>query len=140
MNSKKAQTWSVDLVVGVVIFLLIVVVVYALITSSKEKDGELRLQNEQVLASFDKENNNSVGVPGILDGENLDLEALKELYSNSANYEEFKSKLGIQGDFCIVVIDDTGGIIELDTVSGANLSFGNVNDSLTIANGKLCGQ
>lgn len=139
-NSKKGQTWSVDLIVGVVIFLLIVVAVYTLITNNKEDDSELRIQNEQVVAGFDKKNNNSIGVPGIIDGENLNLNELLNLYSNSDNYSDFKEKLGIKSDFCIFILDDTGGIIEFDNgFGGANMSFGNKNDNLTIANGKLCG-
>jgi len=137
---KKAQTWSVDLIVGVVIFLLIVIVMYALLTQNDDDDLELRAQIDVVAAGIDTKNNATTSVPGVIDEENIDMDAIRELYAQGASYGEIKERLGIKSEFCLMLIDDTGGIIEInDTAGDSRLSYGNESHALTIADGRVCG-
>jgi len=137
---KKAQTWSVDLIVGVVIFLLVVVAMYAILTKDSNDDLELRSQIDAVAAGFDTKNNGTTNVPGILNDEEIDVNAIKELYAQGASYGEIKKRLGITSEFCIMILDDTGGIIEInDSAGDSRLSFGNETQGLTIAEGRVCG-
>lgn len=137
----KAQTWSVDLVVGIVVFLLLVIVLYALLSKEPTQEKKLRLENEQVLARFDAKNRVD-GVPSIIDGENINEAELKKLY-HAEEYATIKQNLGITGEFCILLIDDTGGIVGIPPIIDGNpdkLSFGNTADNLQIATNLYCGE
>lgn len=139
VSGRKGQTWSMDLVVGVVIFLLLVVVLYSLLATEGPEDEKLRIQSEQVLTRIDAENNDTMDLPGVVVGNTINEEALKELYA-SGSYEDIKAKLGIEGEVCIMIVDDTGGIIQFDVGGNDKLSFGNTGDNLEITPGVYCGE
>ena len=135
MKNKKAQTWSIDLIMGVVLFLLLIVIIYALLRAEVPRETQLRTSADQVYGKLD--NNPTSGVPQIVRGNSLSEDQLKILYA--MDYEELKAKLGITGEVCILIVDDFGGIVEITGVSRSSYSIGEGTE-LEIADGIYCGQ
>jgi hypothetical protein len=137
-GNKKAQTWSVDLVLGVVIFLLVIVIIYSLIASRPGKESQLRDDADRIYVSLagDKasaENINMGDVPTIIEGNAISREQLAELYQQ--DYQTLKEKFGITSDFCILVVTDDNALIMI----GENTSIGNGEDVL-IGSSIYCGE
>lgn len=108
---KKAQTWSIDVMIAVGIFIVVVISFFYIINQSKTtKTEELTTEGEtipDILISSEPEENLSSVV------ENIVLEEkLKELASK--NYDDLKKELGVKGDFYIHFEDENGSIIYID--------------------------
>jgi hypothetical protein len=54
-------------------------------------------------------------VAAFIDGNGVDLEKLREFAS--ANYQQMKSELGVQNDFCIRFEDMNGNVIDLSPIT-----------------------
>lgn len=128
---KDSQIWSMDLVIGVVIFLFLIIVFLSFITISEPEDFEVRAQADTIFQRFDSATGQQ-NLPPIFDGIRVNEVALNQLFG--ASYNAIKRDLGISGDFCIVVLDDQGGLINFSD----RWSFGNSQD-LEIADGVVCG-
>lgn len=125
---KKAQTWSMDLVVGTVIFLFLLATFYTLIIVEDEEQV-VEQDAETVISQLDKQNpDSSSDVERVFDGTQLDEVSLNDLYNTS--YSELKEDMGIRSDFCIVVTIDTpdGG--------EALLEFGESNAKYGVGTGE----
>jgi len=108
---KKAQTWSIDVMIAVGIFIVVVILFFYIINQSKTtKTEELTIEGEtipDILISSKSGENISAVV------ENIVLEEkLKELASK--NYDDLKKELGVKGDFYIHFEDEEGNIIYID--------------------------
>lgn len=133
IRGKKAQTWSIDLVLGVVIFLLVIVIVYSLIASTPPGETKLRDDADRTYIMLNAEEQKSSEVPNIIEGNSISEEELAELYA--MNYQDLKQKLGITSDFCIVVVTDDNGIIR---PQNGNASIGTGED-IVMGNTIYCG-
>ena len=141
-KGKKAQTWSVDLIIGVVIFLLLIVIIYSLIVSSPQNENKLRTEADTIYNKLEAQRNPESSLPTFIKGNTLSLEDLA-LLSDEAQYtyEKIKAELGIAGDFCIVLVDRYGGIMNVSSErtaigSGSDLTIGYDESGTPI----LCGQ
>jgi hypothetical protein len=132
-KNKKAQTWSIDLVLGVVIFLLIVIIIYALIASRPARENQLRDDADRIYSKLDSKSNTNDGVPKIVDGNTISRTELEKLYAQ--DYETLKQKLGITSDFCILLVTDNNGII--NTTNGSSIGKG---QDILIGNSTYCGE
>ena len=132
-KKKKGQTWSIDMSIGVVIFLLLLILVYILVNPPQGSDDSLRLEADRIYSRLDQtrsEHEESVPL-SIIDGTTLndaELEALADLYE-AQGYEYVRGLLGIQEKFCLVIVDEYGGIKNL---SSTVMSIGDPADSLKI--------
>jgi len=129
---KKGQAWSLDLIIGVVLFLLILVVVYSLLSSKPTQNNELRSDADKIFTKMDAINNPSQNLPKVIQGNSLSEVELAKLYGLS--YDELKAGMGVTGEFCIVVVDDFDSIIEINN----SYSVGSGED-LSIGDGIYCG-
>jgi len=129
---KKGQAWSLDLIIGVVLFLLILVVVYSLLSSKPTQNNELRSDADKIFTKMDAINNPSQNLPKVVQGNSLSEDELVKLYGLS--YDELKAELGVTDEFCIVVVDDFDSIIEINS----SYSVGSGED-LSIGEGIYCG-
>lgn len=124
--NKKAQTWSLDLIIGIVVFLLLIVIVYSLLATVPEDQVRLRQDADKANARFNRGVAQENSLPAIFDGDEINETELIALFNDNSRYEEFKSNLGIESEICIVLVDELGGIVELDDGSGGTVnSFGN---------------
>jgi len=108
---KKAQTWSIDVMIAVGIFIVVVILFFYIINQSKTtKTEDLTTEGEtipDILISSEPKENLSAVVENIVDQGKLD-----ELAGKS--YEDLKKELGIKGDFYIHFEDEEGNIIYIN--------------------------
>lgn len=130
----RGQSWSLDIILAVVIFVLIVGIFYTVLSSNKkDKTQELSLESKTVVSNLDAANAQISNLTIINAGE-INTEALQKLYQS--DYTALKKELGIKGEFCIYLVDQYGRIITVNTTSGDIGSFGNPD---FILNKKSCG-
>ena len=136
---KKAQNWSLDLVLGIIVFLLILGVFYLLISKNSTTDIKgMKEQGNSILNHLDSSKSDSAFA--FIDGNTINMTLLEELYKNPGRYQELKDELGISGDFCIVLEDKNGRVVVIDELSpGTGKIYGFGNSSLNVS-GCLCGQ
>lgn len=128
------QSWSLDIILAFVIFMLIVGIFYTLLTNNKKTTiQDVQLEASTLSGALDKSSgvNSSLAV---IENGIVDDGKLRSLYGE--NYNSLKSKFGITGDFCIYMIDQYGNLIAVNTSSGLLNGFGNGNLSI---NDKPCG-
>ncbi|MFP4567859.1 MAG: hypothetical protein ACLFN8_02860 [Candidatus Woesearchaeota archaeon] len=130
-KNLKAQAWSIDIIVGVIIFLVVLVVVYTLVATSPLGNIELRRDADSVHSKFDRTRNTDPEIPSIFSGNVLIEEEITKLLAEE--YEELKTKLGIKGDFCIVITYMNEGIYNM---SDTKTSYGNSADNILIGKDK----
>ncbi|RLE42168.1 hypothetical protein DRJ48_04115 [Candidatus Woesearchaeota archaeon] len=105
---KWGQAWSVDAIVGVFLFVIIIisVIAFSISRSHVEKVEELKEEGESVFSKL------STGELKLIQERKVDPEKLEEIKNMS--YSELKQKLGLRNDFCIYFVDESGNLIYLD--------------------------
>ena len=128
------QSWSLDVILAFVIFMLIVGIFYTLLTDNKKtKIQNIQLEASTLSGALDKSSGIDSNLAVIENGV-VDSEKLRSLYTN--DYSALKNKFGIMGDFCIYIVDQYGNLVAINTSTGLKNGFGNGN--LTI-NDRPCG-
>lgn len=131
----QGQSWSLDIILAFVIFMLIVGIFYTLLSNNKKTTIEdVQIEATTLSGALDKSSgvNSSLA---IIEGGLVDKDKLETLYTE--DYDSIKTKFGIKGDFCIYMIDQYGNLVAINTSDGLKNGFGNGN--LTI-NDIPCGQ
>lgn len=113
---KRAQIWSLDLMVAVGIFIVVIITFFYIINQLSKTNKFLELTTEgkiisDVLISSEPEEDLSTVVENIVKEEKL-----MELANK--NYDDLKRELGIKGDFYIHFEDEDGNIIYIDDEEG----------------------
>ena len=113
MFSRKSQTWSMDIMLAVVIFIGAIFVAYSILSGSKggtaaklEEDASSVLDN---LASKDSE-------ISIVNGGEINDVKLQELLAKE--YPELKQLIRAGHDFCIFLEDNEGKLIYISNKPG----------------------
>src|SRR3989344_5377621 len=129
------QSWSLDIILAFVIFMLIVGIFYTLLSNNKKTTiQDVQLEASTLSGALDSSSGINSTLSIIREGL-VDKDKLQSLYT--ADYNNLKTKFGIKGDFCIYMIDQYGNLVAINTSSGLKNGFGNGN--LTI-NDIPCGQ
>lgn len=116
---RRGQAWSVDLVVGVLIFLLVIGLFYSLLSRNVNDDTtQLKVESETIANKLSDDTENSL----IKNGE-VDSEKLKELKTKTlspGDIEDLKAELGISNDFCVFFEDNEGNIVPIVVDDGSD--------------------
>ncbi|MFH1649796.1 MAG: hypothetical protein ABIA93_04565 [Candidatus Woesearchaeota archaeon] len=128
----RAQAWSMDLVIAVLIFTAIIAVFFAFVGKGKDNDAK-GLENDARMIAAKLDADNADSIPLVSQGK-IDAKVLAQVYNMS--YEELKVKLGTSRDFCIYLETADGRILPVQLDVGEKTSMGDPN--LTI-NGDPCG-
>ena len=103
---SKAQSWSIDAAIGVLIFIGAFLVVFALLTSnSSTKTSVLKDEASNVINIIVSEDSSL----RVIDGKEVNESRLGQL--KNLTYNELKRMLSIEGDFCIYFEDDKGNLV-----------------------------
>lgn len=129
---KRAQTLSLDLMIGIGIFVAILLMFFGVLffnpgradASLLDKEGEFIVKT---LESDDPD-------IGIMEQNQIDNWQLEELVS--MDYEDLKAKLGIRSDFCIFLEDENGNVVPIETSDGRYVN-GIGSDEVVVA-GNAC--
>ncbi|MFW5865589.1 MAG: hypothetical protein ACOCU6_00670 [Nanoarchaeota archaeon] len=116
-GQRGGQTWSFDLIIAVVLFIVVVGIFYAYLSDSSTEDdevkhlsGEARLISTKLDCDVD-DNDVCITRNGMIVNENVD-----EL--KSEDYDNLKKQLGVKGDFCIYLRDSEGNLKALNGTAG----------------------
>jgi hypothetical protein len=135
----QGQSWSMDIILAFVVFVLVIGIFYALLTNNnKDKTADLTLESRTLVSSLDMANG-QVNQLTIIEKGNIETVKLETLYQSQDDYMKIKRQLGIRGDFCIYVVDQYGKIIVVKDTDGnyTLASFG--NDTCTVSSNP-CGR
>ena len=126
--NSKAQSWSIDIIIAVLVFIGAFFVVYALLNSSPEaKTNSLKDEASIIVKKV-----TSDGSLKIIDGNEINESKLNEL--KNLPYDELKRILAIEGDFCIYFEDDKGNLVLIDN------SYKGVGSQNIVIGGTPCSQ
>ena len=125
----KAQSWSIDVALGVVIFIGAFFIFYGLLnenpntTVSKLKDEALTVIKQLI---------SGASPPRIVDDNQLNITKINQL--KNLSYDELKRRLRVEDDFCIYFEDENGNLILI------NNSYKGVGASKINLSGTPCSQ
>ena len=140
MLKKRGQTWSFDLVIAVILFIIVVAVFYAFLSSRNDSSGAQEQVDsaKSVSTQFICDAAKASPYCFIEDGSVVD-EKLEDL--PSFNYDDIRADMGVNGDFCVymVVVDETGveRIVPFQDQYG-NQFAGFGNDNFNLADNVTC--
>lgn len=111
VKNKRGQTWSFDLIVAVVIFIIVVGVFYAVLNRSDEGvvDTQALETNAKSISQQLNCDVSPVHPPCFID--NGEINQTKLAAVASLSYTELKELLGTNQDFCIYFLDEQTRII-----------------------------
>ncbi len=139
-RSRKGQALSVDLVIGVLIFLVALGAIYSLLGSRQQEDPTpLRIESE-VIATILTSNASSQQLQ-VADNNQLSMDQLGMLaHQAQGDYGSLKEQLGIKNEFCIYLQDDQGNLVYIRDQNGTRYSgIGSGSDDLNVS-GVECGR
>jgi hypothetical protein len=120
---KRGQSWSFDIALAVVIFILTTITFFAFSNSDNaRKLGAVQSEAHYLLEHAKAENS----ALQIIDGQEVDVVKLQQLAL--ADYEQLKEESGISNDFCIYFEDEEGNVVPIDGHNGIGSSSINVSD------------
>jgi hypothetical protein len=124
---ERGQVWSVDVLLGVVIFVSVILIFYVTMSNRQKVDvKELQVETNSLKAELEKN-----GELGFIDnGAVNETKLLSFLQNVSYNYTAVKDKLGIKGDFCIFYADADGNLVPI----GPNKQVGVGSGDISISN------
>ena len=123
--NSKAQSWSIDVILGVLVFMAAFFVFYTMLnTNQGAKVGDLK----QEAAIVVKEVSSGDSLLGIVNGNEINVSKVNDL--KNLSYEELKRRLRIENDFCLYFEDDKGYIVIINN-SYKGVGASNINLSGT---------
>lgn len=131
----KAQAWSMDVTLAVIIFIAAFFVIYGIITSKAPGDiSELQAEAEKISKEATSENSSL----SLMTNEVLNETKIQELLGK--DYSEIKRKLRLERDFCIYFEDEEGNLIIIqNTEDPDKFLVGVGSPDITVVQ-KKCGQ
>lgn len=137
--NRKSQTWSVDAMISVMVFIIGIVVIlyFILYNSGQDAIRELKMESELIPLKVMASGINSATELSFIVNGRVDKERMKEVAA--MDYSELKSKLGVKNDFCMYFEDANGNLIQIsDDIDKDSSIMGIGNPSFGIS-GKHCG-
>ena len=118
---KKAQTWSLDVMIAIFIFIVVIIGFFYIIDMSSKPNEAEKLKDEgetvpDILISSGTGENQSAVLEKKVD--EIKIDELVEKSQTPEGYENLKKELGIEGEFYIHFEDDDGNIIYIDESDG----------------------
>jgi hypothetical protein len=128
---RKAQTWSIDILIAVFIFVAIFIMFTGIMTSMSESQSKDKLseRGEKITQILSTEN-----PVAFLKGSSVDETKLKNIVGD---YDALKDQFGYD-KFCMYFEDQNGNIIPIENASGDK--FYGAGNGEAIIGGTRCGQ
>jgi len=126
---SKAQSWSIDIALGAVIFIGAFFIFYALLNENPNtKASKLKEDATFVI----KQATVKGGVIVIVNNDEINVSKVNEL--KNLSYDEIKRRLRVDSDFCLYLEDDKGYLVLI------NNSYKGVGASIINLSGTPCSQ
>lgn len=138
MFNRKGQTWSLDLVLAVVLFILVVSLFYAFLIKDPSNNAN-RLQGgaSSIIYLLNGDTSTEESLIVLQNGVVNDTKLI-DLYNNDV--DTLRSLFGVSGNFCIFIQDSDGNLIPIviDEVTG-KYKLGVGDSDLTLTGTTSCG-
>ena len=131
-GGSTGQTWSIDLIIAVVIFVLIITIFYALLSRPDSSTEEALSDEAKYISTRVLKETGSQNPCAFLDRSKIDRTKLQECFQHQ-NIDVFREQNAVEQGFCIYIEDQNGRIISVNNMTG----FG---DSDLNVSGVPCGQ
>lgn len=103
---SKAQSWSIDVTLGVIIFIAAFFIFYSLLNANPNaKAGNLKEEASIIVKQVTSEDS----LVRVIDGNEINITKLNEL--KNLSYDELKRRLRVESDFCLYFEDEKGYIV-----------------------------
>ena len=133
-GKRKTQTLSFDVLVAVVVFLAAVALMLYMLSGgrgSRESLETMVREGETISSQLISPGEQPGSSTAVVVRNQLDRERLAVLAALS--YDELKSLLGVEGDFCIHFEDSQGNLFDIDSAPAVTkYSIGSPNINFTI--------
>lgn len=128
-ENKKSQTWSIDVALGVIIFMAAFFIAYSLLDSNQGSNAApLKKESLTIINQVTSEDS----LLKVVENNELSDDKMNELKDMS--YDELKRKLRAESEFCIYMEDSNGNIIPIDN------SYKGIGSPEIIIGGTPCSQ
>lgn len=104
--NPKAQSWSVDIVLGVIVFMAAFFIFYALLSANPNIKARSLNEEASVIIKQIASGDSSIR---IIDNNEINISRTNEL--KNLSYDELKRRLRVEGDFCIYFEDEKGYLV-----------------------------
>ena len=134
---KKGQTWSVDILLAVFVFMLIFILFLGIVGTMMSRQQELRLseQSEFISALAASEKDFAFIKDNKIDNEQI--RRLLTIQKQTNGREEIRKLFEAKNEFCIYFEDSNGDLVPMD--DGAGNLFNGIGDNATKINDIPCG-
>ncbi|MEK6983369.1 MAG: hypothetical protein AABX33_02250 [Nanoarchaeota archaeon] len=127
--SSKSQSWSMDVTLGVILFIAAFFIFYAMLNSnSNTKSSDL----QEYASAVEKEFASDESFLRVVDNKEVNTSRVVGL--KNLTYEELRRRLRIESDFCIYFEDENGQIVLI------NDSFTAIGTENIMIGGAPCSQ
>ena len=115
-KNTKAQTWSFDLIIAVVLFIVVVALFYSFLSADTFEDETSKLESSAELIitqlNCDTGGNDDVCIinKGRISG---DLDSLGKWQAEGYDYDEIRTDIGVSSYFCIYLRTPDGALVPL---------------------------
>jgi uncharacterized protein (UPF0333 family) len=143
--NKKGQTWSFDLIMAVVLFIVIVAIFYAFLSSNNTSSSTNDLQSSAKSVGYYFNCDVSDYSRCFIVGGEVDQKKLNDLIqfikSSQNSYSSLKKELGVSGDFCVYFRDKNGYLVPIPyNNSGTTVYYSGIGEKSFMLNENLsCG-
>jgi hypothetical protein len=126
-DMDRAQIWSIDVLLALVIFVAIIIIFYTTISAKQNP----KLKDLQIEAGGLKAELEQHPDLGFIRADTIDADRMNNFTKMvESNYTAVKEELGIRGDFCIFFEDESGNLIPINGKNGiGNTSEIMIDDS-----------
>ncbi|MGM5481564.1 MAG: hypothetical protein ACQESE_04090 [Nanobdellota archaeon] len=130
---RGGQTWSFDLMIAVVLFIVVIGIFYAYLSESGTEDDEVKKLSGEARIISNKLDCN-VEDSDVCIAKNGEIEASRIDSLKSKEYETLKKKFDVDGDFCIYLRTPEGDLVDF------NGSYGIGDSEYKLAENINCSQ
>ncbi len=125
---KKGQVWSVDAILGVFLFIIIsiAVITFSFSRGEEEKAGQLKEEGDKIYNWLAKDQ--------VINDKQMNPDRIKELAA--MDYEDLKTELGVDNDFCLYLVDEEGKLMYIDIENNIT----GIGSPKVLINGTPCNQ
>ena len=106
---RKSQSWSLDVILGVVVFFVALFIFYGVINASAPSKKDRLREDASLLSKLLTTDGSDVGI--IVKNE---LNESKFISLKNVSYAELKSRVKIESDFCVYLEDDEGKVVPVN--------------------------
>ena len=128
-SNSKAQSWSIDIALGVILFMGAFFIFYAMLNvNPNTKLSSLKEEASTVIKQVASEENQL----SIVDNNEINVTKASEV--KNISYGDLKARLRAEGDFCIYLEDEKGNVMLI------NDSYKGIGSPSIVISGTPCSQ